>query len=548
MTLTLHEASFAPDVLLDVSIDCVRAHDGDVHHIRVSNSGDRSVRADVLSIRSNLVVEWFMEHGHQSWSTVRVANFSDARPIRADAPRWFRNQMLADGSLAGHALCADTVLIHEGGIVASAKIDGPPVTMVVGPTDGAVTIQIDLEGVELEPGASITAGELWVAEGAPGHLYSNWAAASGALAHARTDSPQPLGWCSWYQYFTEVTSEDVLANLKLAAQHGLELVQIDDGWQPSIGEWSKTSERFGLPIADLAARIRASGLTAGIWTAPFLAIEGGPVAERNEGWLVKNEAGQPRTALFHEGWGGRVYALDTSLPEVRQHLVETYAGLRSAGFDYFKIDFLHAGSVPGSRAGDGIAGRTAWLRAGLEAIREGIGDDATLLGCGSPLHVGVGTVDAMRVSEDVAPHWGPGRHFDGWEESSVGTLNAIHASVRRAPLHRRWYATDPDCALLRPRDSELNASQRRALAATIVGTGGFTVVSDDLSLYGREEWDLLDEMGRARTSVDAMVDLSDPMNPTTLEVRGPNHLLLVDLEAGQAEVSSPTIELGRISS
>ena len=532
----------ALDPALDLAIEVSPGPDGGpaTHAVSVTNTSGRPFAPGRVVMRSDLVVDSLVEHGYQSWSTVRPALAADVRAQRGDAPRWFRNQMLSDGSLGGRALCADTVLVHPRGLLATTWLDGPPVSMIVGP-DGTVSVSVDLEDVMLEPGIPRTLALLRCVEGEPGGLLSTWAALTGAAAGARVSSTQPLGWCSWYQYFTSVRSDDIIANLAIAADHGLGLVQVDDGWQPSIGEWSGTAPSFGAPIGEVADRIRQRGLSAGIWTAPFLAIEGGPLAERNPSWLVRKEVGAPRTALHHEGWGGKVFALDLSQPAVVDHLVEQFGALADLGFDYFKIDFLHAGMVPGLRHGDGGPGRTHHFRAALAAIHTAIGEEATLLGCGSPLAPAVGLVDAMRVSEDVAPHWGPGAHFPGWEESSVGTANAIEASVRRAPLHRRWFAGDPDCAILRPSDTELTPAERAALVATIAGTGGFTVVSDDLSRYGTAEWDLVEALRDCQGLVDEPLDLVDPLSTDVLEVVGSHHRLDVDLGARRARVTGPSI-------
>ena len=532
----------ASDTAQGLDVEILANTDGALftHEITVTNGSTRPIAPGRVVLTTDLVVTELVEHGYQSWSTVRPTAPADQRPSRAAAPRWFRNQMLADGASAGDVLSADSVLLHAGGLVATTWLVGPPVTMRVD-ASGQVSVSTDLEEVILAPGESRLLARLRAADGSPGPLLSEWASLTGEASKARTRSVQPFGWCSWYQYFTDVTAEAVLDNLALAADHGLELVQIDDGWQPSIGEWSGTAERFGTPIGDLAGQIRHRGLSAGIWTAPFLAIEGGPLATANPSWLVRNEGGGARTALHHGGWGGKVYALDLSQPAVINHLADQFGALAELGFDYFKIDFLHAGVVPGRRSGDGGAGRSQHFRAALAAIRSAIGDGSILLGCGSPLAPAVGLVDAMRVSEDVAPHWGPGPHFSGWEESSVGVANAIEASIRRAPLHRRWYATDPDCAILRPSGTTLTAAERHALIATIAGTGGFTVLSDDLSQYGTTEWDLVEALRAAQPVVDAPLDLVDPMARSHLELTGPAHRLSIDLERHEGAVTGDDI-------
>ena len=499
--------------------------------------GSTPLFVDRVAISTDLVVDSLLEHGWQSWSTVRPSRRDDTRPVRADAPRWFRSQMLADGDHAGEVVAADTVLVHPQGLLGAADPTSHPLTFVCQPDTGIITVEILLDGIRLEPGERIELGGIIVLEGPPGEALSSWAAMTGAASGARIAAPVPLGWCSWYHYFASVTDDIVLSNLAHAARHNLEVLQIDDGWQRSIGEWTSTASSFGRPIADVAGAIVDRGLTAGIWTAPFLAIEGGPIATDHPEWLVRNPDGRPRTALFHQLWGGRVFALDLSRNDVLDHLESQFIWLKGAGFGYFKIDFLHAGSVPGTRQGSGSMTRVQAMQAGLAAIRRAIGPESFLLGCGAPLGPSLGAVDAMRVSEDVAPHWEPREHFAGWPESTVAAANSVEQTLRRSFLHRRWFANDPDCALLRSRNTELTSTERRTVADTVLGTGGFTMVSDDLSLYGPDEWEVVEAMGASRQDVDGPLEIADPLAHSELIVTGRTHRLEVDLTSRTSALS-----------
>jgi alpha-galactosidase len=122
----------------------------------------------------------------------------------------------------------------------------------------------------------------------------------------------------------------------------------------------------------------------------------------------------------------------------------------------------------------------------------------------------VGIVDAMRVSPDVAPVWEPDGSWPGLQETAPAAVNAISASVLRAPLHRRVFINDPDCLLLRPTDTRLDAGQRSLLAAVITGTGAFTLVSDDLRRYTDAEWGLLEALQAVHDDVDTLLDIDDP--------------------------------------
>jgi alpha-galactosidase len=488
-------------------------------------------RVDRLQVTLDVTILQMLENGIQSWSTVRRCAPDDVRPVRSQAPRWFRGQMLAERDGAGIELSGDTFLVYDRGVIGflgarhcfgRLRVDAL----------GEVEAQWLLDSIELEPNTPVTLDALWLAEGNPGSLYSQYADFSGAEMHARTPRPVPAAWCSWYQYFMEVTPEDIRENLGVAVDHGFDVVQIDDGWQREIGVWTEVSDRWAEPLDSVATDIASKGATAGIWTAPFLAIDGGQIATEHSDWLVLNESGQPTTALHHGGWGGKVFALDTTNPEVLDHLRAVFANLRQQGFDYFKIDFCHAGAVVGSRS-DPRATRAVALRRGLEAIRDGIGDDAYLLGCGCPLLSAVGVVDAMRVSEDVAPYWAPKIWFPGFEEMTVAARNSVEASLLRAPLHRRWFALDPDCVLLRTQDSELSSNERDFVAATAVATGGFIVLSDRLSLYGPEQWA---QLSRLRDHIDdGARDLVDPF-ATPLEVRWSTGSAKFDWEARTFEL------------
>lgn len=445
-----------------------------------------TLRADRVAVIFHRDVREIVEHGFQSWSTVRRARVDDVRPERAEAPRWFRGQMLADRDGAGIELAGDTFLIHREGVIGFL---GARRSFTRCRVDSAGHVEVHwlLDGIQLRAGESVELDPLWDAVGSPGELYSRYAALAGEFMGARRPRPVPRVWCSWYHYFDRVTPTDVRANLAVAAGHGLTVVQIDDGWQREIGSWREVNDRWGEPLDTVARDIRAAGLTAGIWTAPFLAIENGTLAREHPEWLVQNTSGAPTTALFHAGWGGKIFALDTSRDDVLEHIATTYASLRSQGFDYFKIDFCHAGAVVGRRDSASLT-RAQALRRGLEAVRDGIGDDAYLVGCGCPLLSAVGVVDAMRVSEDVAPFYEPREFFAGFAESTVSARNAIEASILRSPLHDRWFTLDPDCVLLRSTHTDLTAHERQLVTTAAMAASGFIVLSDDLTQYQTSQW------------------------------------------------------------
>lgn len=463
-------------------------HDSDLHVSMITGTftAHSNGHLDRVSVNLNLHTQLFLEHGWQSWSAVRLATPRDIRPERAGAPRWFRSQMLADRESAGRELSGDSYLVFDGGTV-GALTNRNQFTRVVVSNDGSLRIEWLFDGVEVAAGQRVELETHVVMKGDPGLAYSAYADMSAATS-LRTFH-DITAWCSWYHYFGEITPAIIRENLELAAENHVDVVQIDDGWQQEIGVWTNVSPAWGEPISQLARDISAAGCTPGIWTAPFLAIDGGTIHREHPDWLVRNEDDQPTTALFHGGWGGKIFALDLTHPQVISHLEETYRHLRAQGFTYFKIDFLHAGAAIGHRHRPDVT-RAAAFVAGMEAVRRGIGADAILVGCGSPLLAAVGLVDIMRVSEDVAPFFHPRQFFDGFPENTVAGQNALEASLLRAPLHERWFTLDPDCILLRTTETELTDTERDVVAKGAALASSFLVLSDRLSLYAEPEWDL----------------------------------------------------------
>ncbi|MFJ9713824.1 glycoside hydrolase family 36 protein [Streptomyces sp. NPDC101234] len=286
--------------------------------------------------------------------------------------------------------------------------------------------------------------------------------------------PAPTVWCSWYEYFTAVTEDDIHENLRAMDTLDLpiDVVQIDDGYQKALGDWLTLSGRFR-SRQGIADAIRARGRRAGIWTAPFLVDPASELAAKNPDWLVRDPDGGP----LHAGrnWGHDLYVLDTTHPGAAAYLTDVFATLRAEGYDYFKVDFLYAGAMDGVRhsAADAL---TAY-RLGIALIREAIGADAYLLGCGAPILPSIGLFDAMRVSPDTAPH----RRSEADDYSQPGQDPAEFTGAGRQWQHNRLWINDPDCLMARPA-----VETRARWAAHVEAVGGLVASSD--RLLSLDQW------------------------------------------------------------
>jgi alpha-galactosidase len=365
---------------------------------------------------------------------------------------------------------------------------------------GALAACALLDGHVLRPGESVTLPPLLLAIGPQRDLLDSYAAVVGRELRAQRNAHAPTGWCSWYYYFTRVSEADVLENLAaLRAARPLlpiELVQIDDGYQTAVGDWTSVNERFPSGMATLAARIREAGYRPGVWLAPFTATANSRLAQERPDWFVRDPSGIPAAA--GENWGATLYGLDTSHPDVRAWLRALFRTIvEEWGFDYLKLDFLACAAIKGLRHDPGVT-RARAMRDGLALIRETVGENVFLLGCGCPLLSAVGLVDAMRIGPDSAPHWPP-RHkglplplADGHPFPTME--GAIRNTLARAWMDPAWWRNDPDCLLVRHDESELTLDEIRAFATAIGLTGGMALLSDRIAGLPLERLEIVSKL------------------------------------------------------
>jgi alpha-galactosidase len=371
-------------------------------------------------------------------------------------------------------------------------------------------------------------------------------------------APYQVGWCSWYQYFTGVTYDAVLRNLALADAWPFDVFQLDDGYQAAVGDWLEPGATFPGGLPAVADAVVASGRTAGVWLAPFLAAPASRLAADHPDWLGRTADGaHPVRAWWNPDWNGGgegfLYALDTTHPEVLAHLEGLAADLVAMGFGYLKLDFTFAPSVDG-RWHDPTRTPAERVRAGYDAVRRGAGDDTFILGCGVPLSHVVGVVDGCRIGQDVAPLWdlSPADEIvPGYLGIQPATRHAYVNTATRAFMHRRLWLNDPDCLMLRTRDTGLSEAQVRAWGLAVAASGGMALISDDLALLDAPARALLDDtvaLGRevddaARAGQPVVVpDLLDTAAPTRMESGG--RRLTVDPASGRATLQA-TGDLGR---
>ncbi|MGF1753748.1 alpha-galactosidase [Vibrio makurazakiensis] len=249
----------------------------------------------------------------------------------------------------------------------------------------------------------------------------------------------PVGWCSWYAYYADVSEMDIRNNLKSmqGPLNDVEWVLLDDGYQAFMGDWLTPSDKFSNGVKELIADIKSHGKKPAIWLAPFIAQPESDLFQNHPDWFVRSFDGELLKAedVTYGGWRCTPwYILDTSHPEVQQHLEHVVKTMREEwGVELFKLDANYWGTLKGSRFIKGVTGVEAY-RLGMQAIARGAGD-GWLLGCNAPMWPSLGAVDAMRVSDDVE------RRPERFEQIAKETFY-------RSWQHRKLWQIDPDCVTL----------------------------------------------------------------------------------------------------
>ena len=345
----------------------------------------------------------------------------------------------------------------------------------------------------------------------------------------------PSGWCSWYQFYTRVSAENIRANLHtILEKHTilpLDLVQIDDGFEAQVGDWFDFKPTFPDGVSGLAAEIKAANRVPGIWLAPLIVHPKAELARHHPEYLLRTARGKPVNAGFV--WNTFANALDPTVPGALEYACKAVAtAAHEWGYPYLKLDFLYAAALPG-RYHDRTRTRAQVLRQAMQALREAAGPDTFLLGCGAPLGSVLGLVEAMRIGADVSGYWDPefmGIRFPLKQELAVPCArNSIQNILTRAPLHKRWWINDPDCLLIRP-DTDLTLAEIQSLATAIGLTGGSLLLSDDLPALPPERFRIAQVLMPVLGKRAEVLDLFEPGMPRflRLDMEGPTgrwHLL-----------------------
>ncbi|TXT56030.1 MAG: hypothetical protein BAJATHORv1_30414 [Candidatus Thorarchaeota archaeon] len=312
----------------------------------------------------------------------------------------------------------------------------------------------------------------------------------------------PVGWCSWYFYYTMPDENEIMNNAQFLKEYfakKIDWIQLDDGYQKTVGDWTE-NDRFKQGLDKLAGRIHQKGYKAGLWVAPFIATQHSTIFKENPDWFLRDSDDNPIPVDENPLWLGKYYAFDLSNPTVIKHIQETFSRLKSYGFEYWKIDFLYYATKRGKQYDPNMT-RAKAFRDGMKAIRDSVGDDL-ILGCGAPIGPCIGFTNMMRIGTDIAPTW----RYDwggGVYEASINTITRAHQ-------HNKFWINDPDCILVRQEDNELSLDEVLMWVSVVALSGGAVILSDRMEDVAPERLTLIDKIlppyHMSALALDALVE------------------------------------------
>jgi alpha-galactosidase len=468
------------------SVQLTRSWDGDRCRSEIVNRGSAAVRlkevtlfsvAHTLPPETLLYGEGFQmlsQTGGTLGAVSDLGNYTDVKHYRMPEPPGTR--------VVYNLLTLTTASVHHASAFTSCRRFSGQFRVL--PT--AIDVVLDLEGQSLNPGERWPLEEFAFLTGGDREALLTSIAAR-LVEHHRPPAPRdagnrsaadrgvegpapPSGWCSWYCFGPTVTAKQVLDNLDVIARDipGLRYIQIDDGYQPAMGDWLETGNAFGGEVQTVLRQIRDRGFEPAIWVAPFIAEGGSRLFKEHPDWFVKDDTGRPLRAdrVTFGGWRrGPWYALDGTHPDAQAHLERVFKTMRDDwGCTYFKLDANFWGAIHGGYFHDPRATRVEAYGRGMAAVLRGT-RDGFVLGCNHPIWPSIGLIHGSRSSHDIKREW-------------TRVSDTARQNLSRNWQNGRLWWNDPDAVVL---TGALSEDEFRFHATVIFASGGMILSGDDLT-------------------------------------------------------------------
>ncbi|MFL0556083.1 MULTISPECIES: alpha-galactosidase [Paenibacillus] len=211
-------------------------------------------------------------------------------------------------------------LVYSGSFTAEAEVE----------QFGTTRVQIGINPFDftwkLEPGESFQTPEavlVYSAEGLGGMSRTYHRLYRTRLCRGQfRDQERPILVNNWEATYFDFNADKIEAIAKAGSELGIELFVLDDGWfgrrdrdNSSLGDWFEDRRKLPDGLADLARRVKDTGLQFGLWFEPEMVSSDSDLYRAHPDWCL-HVPDRRRTEARDQ------LILDMSRSDVRQYLYE----------------------------------------------------------------------------------------------------------------------------------------------------------------------------------------------------------------------------------
>jgi hypothetical protein len=279
-----------------------------------------------------------------------------------------------------------------------------------------------------------------------------------------------------------LTESRILEEIDNAAEMGVELFVLDDGWQNNFGDWVPDDNKLPNGLAPLREKLEEKGMVFGIWLALFAHDPFSEVARQNPDWIILDDDGEPEIG----NWDRQVFNF---VGPYMEYFIDINKRLIDEGVRYFKWDGMdrHLNASPNNyHGGPEQTPDERKARYGYELSRYVTRAIAELKDYREDIVIEVDITEPHRsVGLNILSE---GKYF--WMNNGstwYDDYTHYRAMSTRFPLHRYGRIIPPVLMTVAnyPHDSPLNRAQRYNINSSIAGGHGIWGDIDEMDVDER---------------------------------------------------------------
>ena len=474
-----HEVEFAHEGAFDLEHFFIEAtSDGVRNTVTVKAKCDALIEKCTLrGVAKAKLHDLCFINGYQSWTKTKEFFLSererDAKKIFKPLNRIYAFDRYGDATFFDY----DKNLLHgydvffvrseDGAFILNANYRNAYLVILLDRATGEISLRNELDGLELSAGETFTVSDYYLTVG-----YDKGIELFNGLFPEKPVK-KLLGYTSWYNYYQNVNESIIVRDLD-ALDSRFDLFQIDDGYETFVGDWTDVDKnKFPNGLKGIVDKAHGKGYLAGIWLAPFVAETKSKVFAEHPDWFDFDG----EKYLCGSNWSG-FYALNLEKEPVKRYIAACLQYFIDLGFDFFKLDFLYAATLPKTKG----ATRSMVAERAYDFLREVL-KDKLILGCGATLFNAAQKFDYMRIGPDVSLKFDDVWFMRFMHNERISTKVTLQNTVYRSFMNGRLFGNDPDVFLLRDDNIELTPEQKKALITLNALFGSLLMTSDNVAAY-----------------------------------------------------------------